>query len=145
MTPVDQGDMDMPASKRVTHEIAPVTSPVGRVQPTPPPIYVTSKVASSTTLHSPAYGATALTEAYSDNESDGELSLHVGPMETLDDKSFTGAPPYENKVVPTFFLDRDPAHFRHILNYLRNRALCELPTLPRELRFLYELKAEAAF
>ncbi|KAK3580331.1 hypothetical protein CHS0354_014804 [Potamilus streckersoni] len=52
---------------------------------------------------------------------------------------------YENSVVPIFFFDRDPAHFRNILNYLRNRALCELPTLPRELRFLYELKAEAAF
>ncbi|KAL3855775.1 hypothetical protein ACJMK2_014975 [Sinanodonta woodiana] len=83
---VAQRKMVMPAPKRATHEIAPVTSPVGRVQPPPtPPIYVNSKVAMPTVSPSPAYGATAPKETYSDDESDGEVSLHIDPLETLDE------------------------------------------------------------
>ena len=46
----------------------------------------------------------------------------------------------------TYFFDRDPAHFRLIINYLRNG--CQLPTpavLPKERRYLLELKSECEF
>lgn len=46
----------------------------------------------------------------------------------------------------TFFFDRDPAHFRIILNYLRND--CQFATvakLPKERRYLLELKDECKF
>ena len=42
---------------------------------------------------------------------------------------------------PIYFLDRDPAQFRHILNYLRLGNSWSAHSLPKELRYLYDLKA----
>jgi hypothetical protein len=42
-----------------------------------------------------------------------------------------------------YFIDHDPAHFRFVLNYLRNGA-CDLRTLSYDLRYLYELYYEAS-
>ncbi|XP_060564376.1 flap endonuclease 1-like [Ruditapes philippinarum] len=43
-----------------------------------------------------------------------------------------------------YFIDRDPAHFRFILYFLRNGS-CDLRTLPHDVRYLYELYYEASF
>ncbi|CAG2184713.1 unnamed protein product [Mytilus edulis] len=43
---------------------------------------------------------------------------------------------------PMYFLDRDPAHFRHILNYLRLGSQWSSQSLPRVVRYLYDLRAE---
>ena len=48
----------------------------------------------------------------------------------------------EENNTPVYFLDRDPAHFRHVLNYLRLGNNWSVLSLPRELRYLYDLKAE---
>ena len=45
----------------------------------------------------------------------------------------------------TYFFDRDPAHFRFILNYLRNGGCMDLNILPREQRYLQELLIEAKY
>ena len=45
----------------------------------------------------------------------------------------------------TYYFNRDPSHFRFILNYLRNGAHLEAMTLPHEKRYLMELLAEARF
>lgn len=37
-----------------------------------------------------------------------------------------------------FFLDRDPTHFRHVLNFLRG-----VPTLPRSVQECIELRQES--
>lgn len=44
-----------------------------------------------------------------------------------------------------YFFDRDPSHFRFILNFLRNGAHIDAFTLPRERRYLLELLTEARF
>ncbi|XP_063420512.1 uncharacterized protein LOC134705718 [Mytilus trossulus] len=44
-----------------------------------------------------------------------------------------------------YFFDRDPAHFKIILNYLRNNCNVEKRYLPREHIYLYELLQEAKF
>ena len=49
----------------------------------------------------------------------------------------------EENNTPVYFLDRDPAHFRHMLNYLRLGNNCSVLSLPRELKYLYDLKVEA--
>lgn len=46
---------------------------------------------------------------------------------------------------PIYFLDRDPAHFRQILNYLRLGSNWCVQSLPKELSYLYDLKAEAEY
>ncbi|CAC5423342.1 unnamed protein product [Mytilus coruscus] len=43
---------------------------------------------------------------------------------------------------PMYFLDRDPAHFRHILNYLRLENQWSSQSLPHVVRYLYDLRAE---
>ena len=46
----------------------------------------------------------------------------------------------------SFFIDREPAHFRLILNYLRGG--CSFPSdaiLPRDRRYLLEIKSECEF
>ena len=43
------------------------------------------------------------------------------------------------------FFDRDPAHFRLILNFMRNGCTCDLRTLPHDARYLYELYYEAKY
>ena len=46
----------------------------------------------------------------------------------------------------TVFLDRDASHFRIILNYLRNGCqIVNVATLPRERRYLVELKEECRY
>ena len=45
----------------------------------------------------------------------------------------------------SFFFDRDPAYFRIILNYLRNGCRINETILPRERRYLMEIKDEAEF
>ncbi len=46
---------------------------------------------------------------------------------------------------PTYFFDRDSAHFRFILNFLRNGAAVDEATLPSERRYLLEMLSEARF
>lgn len=74
--------------------------------------------------------------------------LRMDPSSLLCAMVRQGSPPMrpwhlEEKNTPVYFLDRDPAHFRHILNYLRLGNSWSLLSLPREVRYLYELKAEA--
>ncbi|KAK6174617.1 hypothetical protein SNE40_017857 [Patella caerulea] len=45
----------------------------------------------------------------------------------------------------TYFIDRDPAHFRHVLNHLRRGGVSKPQTLPKEPRFLEELIIESEF
>lgn len=45
----------------------------------------------------------------------------------------------------SYFFDRDPAHFRYIINYLWNGCQLEQAILPREQRYLLELKHECTF
>jgi hypothetical protein len=42
-----------------------------------------------------------------------------------------------------YFFDRDPAHFRIILGYLRNKCCMEKRMLPNEARYLHEILGEA--
>ena len=44
---------------------------------------------------------------------------------------------------PVSFIDRDHAHFRYILNYLRLGSILTPQSLPREQRYLYDIRAEA--
>jgi len=44
-----------------------------------------------------------------------------------------------------YFFDRDPAHFRIILGYLRNNCYMEKRMLPNEARYLHEILSEARF
>ncbi|CAG2211132.1 unnamed protein product [Mytilus edulis] len=53
--------------------------------------------------------------------------------------------PYIQEPLPSYFLDRDPRHFVHILNYLRSNCSSELSTFPRNIIHLRELQKEASF
>lgn len=44
-----------------------------------------------------------------------------------------------------YFFDRDPHHFRFILNYLRKGGQVEYRLLPRDAKYLYEIYEEAKF
>ena len=46
---------------------------------------------------------------------------------------------------PTYFFDRDPAHFRFILNYLRNGTMVQEGTLPRDRRYLSNYSQRSVF
>ena len=45
----------------------------------------------------------------------------------------------------TYFLDRDPSHFKFILNYFRNGAHVDICMLPHEKRYLLEMLMESRF
>ncbi|XP_063400908.1 uncharacterized protein LOC134685257 [Mytilus trossulus] len=53
--------------------------------------------------------------------------------------------PYIQEPLPSYFLDRDPRHFVHILNYLRSNCSSELSTFPRNIIHLRELQKESSF
>lgn len=44
-----------------------------------------------------------------------------------------------------YFVDRDGAHFRYILNYLREDCAMDIAILPRETRYLKELRNECVY
>lgn len=44
-----------------------------------------------------------------------------------------------------YFIDRDGAHFRYILNYLREDCAMDIAILPRETRYLKELRNECIY
>jgi hypothetical protein len=53
--------------------------------------------------------------------------------------------PYSVDNIYTYFLDRDPRHFVHILNYLRSSCNADLSTFPRTIIALRELQRECNF
>ena len=53
--------------------------------------------------------------------------------------------PFTKTSTFTYYFDRDHTHFRHILNYLRNRCQVDLHTLPRDGAALRELLIEARY
>ena len=59
-----------------------------------------------------------------------------------DDSEFL---PTRDNNVPVYFIDRESAHFRFILNYLRNGCQVDLDTLPKDHRYLHEILTEARF
>ena len=50
-----------------------------------------------------------------------------------------------NEVNYHYFIDRDDGHFRYILNYLRADGKLDIATLPRENRYLIELRTECIY
>lgn len=82
----------------------------------------------------------------------GRVSLNIGGrlFETsvptlLQDPGSLFAHIFKDKAPSSYFFDRDPAHFRFIINYLRNKCQIQQATLPRERRYLLELHAEADY
>lgn len=53
--------------------------------------------------------------------------------------------PYNVDNIYTYFLDRDPRHFVHILNYLRSNCNSDLSTFPKSVTALRELQRECNF
>ena len=58
---------------------------------------------------------------------------------------FSEESPVKPSLGNQYFFDRDPAHFRIILNYLRNGCKIDIRTLPKDIRYLYELFYEAEY
>ena len=58
----------------------------------------------------------------------------TGPLSEV---PFSASCPYRNDVQGRLFIDRDPKHFRIILNYLRDGA-CQLPTDESEINELLQ-------
>ena len=97
-------------------------------------------------------------EKFFQESSENAINLRVGgkdfvtTMPTLraDPKSILAAmltlrSPFRPSVKRKFFFDRDPTHFRLILNYLRGNAHIEAAVLPSDERSLVELLVEARF
>ena len=53
--------------------------------------------------------------------------------------------PYNVDNIYTYFIDRDPRHFVHILNYLRGNCDPDLSTFPGSITALRELQKECNF
>ena len=53
--------------------------------------------------------------------------------------------PYNTENLYTYFIDRDPRHFVHIINYLRSNCSSDLSTFPRNIVHLRELQKETSF
>ena len=72
------------------------------------------------------------------------VTLRADPMSLLA-AMLTAKSPFRPCAKRHYYLDRDPTHFRLILNYLRGGAHIESTTLPNDERSLIELLVEARF
>ena len=69
----------------------------------------------------------------------------IKDQKSLFEEIFSEESPVKPSLGNQYFFDRDPAHFRIILNYLRNGCKIDIRTLPKDIRYLYELFYEAEY
>ena len=74
-----------------------------------------------------------------------KLTLAAVPDTVLASMIELNCPFRPNSSGNAYFIDRDGAHFRFILNYLRNGGNLDIRTLPRDRRYLAELIGECDF